>query len=263
MVTIVKRLSILITCLVLLLFCTSAMAAIQYLTLEELKQTQGPATVHVIAKSTEPTGKSGEYLTSKTTWRWQIKNESGRFVPVNFYVNMDWYGDMTLGERSFVLNHKECDLTIEISENGAWTGGKIRSVSMPLSKDDIGPILLGALASFAIMGYFLLIPELKNREGTRSQDAYIKKTQILAVNGIQYKTHKGAVSNAIIGHMVASDIGALVGAMSAEQIHTDNEFTFLVYYNGGKKGNKKEVEKVRQSSKRFDILVSKLEDVKE
>ena len=42
-----------------------------------------------------------------------------------------------------------------------------------------------------------------------------------------------------------------------------NEFTFLVYYNGGKKGNKKEVEKVRQSSKRFDILVSKLEDVKE
>lgn len=49
--------------------------------------------------------------------------------------------------------------------------------------------------------------------------------------------------------------------MSAEQTHSDNEFTFLVYYGKGKKGNKKEVEKVRQSSKRFSVLIAKLEDV--
>ena len=242
MVTIVKRSGLLIACLVLFLFGISAVAATKYLTLEELQQVKGPVTVRVIARTDEPTGLSSGYHTSKTTWRWQIRNENGRFVPVDLYVDMDWYGDMSLSERGFVLNHKECALTIEVSESGSWKGTKISGVSKPLSKDDIGPIILAVLGVLAVTGLSFFISSRRDKAGTRSSDRYIRKTKILAVNGIQYKTHKGIISNAIVGHMVAGDIGALVGAMSAEQVLTDNEFTFLVYYNGGKQGKKKEVE---------------------
>ncbi|MBR4428835.1 MAG: hypothetical protein IKS78_05710 [Clostridia bacterium] len=105
--------------------------------------------------------------------------------------------------------------------------------------------------------------EVNNRRynaGTRDIDKHIKYTRVLAVNGIEYVTDKGAVSGAIAGHMLAGNIGAYLGAMSARQVHTDNEVTFLVFYDESKRGDKKAVEKVRQSEERFKFLVSKLED---
>ncbi len=243
-----------------LAFSVTASAAIEYLTLEELNQVEGPATVHVVARTKEPTGLSGGYHTSKTKWQWEIKNAAGFFRPVNLYVDHDQYGDMSLHERSFVLNHKECDLTIEVNAYGDWKDTKVTGVSKPLTSSDIGPILLTSLGLIAFMGILLLIFFGRDSSGSKSQDKYIKKTRLLAVNGIQYTTHKGIVGNAILGHMVAGDVGALIGAMSSEQVHTDNEFTFLVYYNGGRKGNTKEIEKVRQSNPRFEILAKKLED---
>ena len=114
----------------------TAYAAVKYLTLEELRQVQGPATVHVIAKTAEPTGMSGTYMTSKTKWDWLVKNEAGNFVPVyGLYVDMDQYQNLSSG-RSFILNHKECALTIEISNNGKWTVTAVKAVSKPLSKKD-------------------------------------------------------------------------------------------------------------------------------
>lgn len=243
-----------------LAFSITASAAIEYLSLEELRQVKGPATVHVVAMTDEPKGKSGEYLTSKTTWRWRIKNQNGTFLPVDLYVDMTQYKEMSLGERSFVLNHKECDLTIEVSATGGWKDGKIEAVHVPLTSADIGPLLLKALGLCAFFAILMLIFFPIHGSGGRSQDRYIEKTRLLAVNGIEYTTHKGIIGNAILGHMVAGDVGALIGAMSSEQRHTDNEFTFLVYYNGGRKGNTKEIEKVRQSNPRFEILVKKLED---
>jgi hypothetical protein len=216
--------------------------------------------VHVVAKTDEPQGKSGNYLTSKTTWRWRVKSESGSFLYSGLSVNMTQYEDMSLGERSFVLNHKECDLEIEISASGSRRGTKVIAVSVPLTSADIGPLLLKALGVCAFCVILMLIFFPIHGSGGRSQDRYIEKTRLLAVNGIEYTTHKGMIGNAILGHMVAGDIGALIGAMSSEQRHTDNEFTFLAYYNGGRKGNTKENEKVRQSNPRFEILVKKLED---
>lgn len=255
-----KRLFLILICLVMLLMTLSSSAAVEYLMLEELQQVEGPATVHVVARTKEPTGLSGGYHTSKTRWQWEIKTSDGSFVPVYYYVNMDWYGAMSTGERSFVLNHKECDLTIEVSANGGWKGIKISAVSKPLSAEDIGPILLFTVAFAVVLVLFMLYSDRQNNPGARSQDKYIKKTQLLAVNGIQYTTHKGIVGNAILGHMVAGDIGAIIGALSSEQVHSDNEFTFLVYYNGGRYGKKKVVEKVRQSNARFKVLAEKLED---
>ena len=247
-------------CSVILITTLFASAAIEYLTLEELRQVKGPATVHVVARTKEPTGLSGGYHTSKTKWQWEIKTEAGSFLPVSLYVDHDQYGDMSLHERSFVLNHKECDLTIEVSANGGWKDTKVTGVSKPLTSRDIGPILLTSLGLIAFMGILLLIFFGRDSSGSKSQDKYIKKTRLLAVNGIQYTTHKGIIGNAILGHMVAGDAGALIGALSSEQVHTDNEFTFLVYYNGGRYGKKKVTEKVRQSNARFKVLVDKLED---
>ena len=255
-----KRLFLILICSVILFTTLSASAAIEYLTLEELWQIKGPATVHVVARTKEPTGLSGGYHTSKTRWQWEIKTEAGSFLPVVLYVDHAQYEAMSLSERSFVLNHNECDLTIEVSTNGGWKDAKVSGVSKPLTSSDIRPLLLKSLGLIAFMGILFLIFFPTDRSGSRSQDKYIKKTRLLAVNGIQYTTHKGIVGNAILGHMVAGDVGALIGAMSSEQVHSDNEFTFLLYYNGGRYGKKKVIEKVRQSSARFKILVDKLED---
>ena len=123
-------------------------------------------------------------------------------------------------------------------------------------------LLLAFTPLFIVLSVFLAIQDKRYQTGTRSVDRFITKTRLIAVNGVEYITHRGAVSNALIGHMLAGDIGALIGAMSAEQIHTDNEFTFLVFYNA-QNGNKKETEKVRQTSGRFQFLVSRLEDASE
>ena len=259
---IMKRIFLILICSVILLTALSASAAIEYLTLEELNKVEGPATVHVVAKTDEPQGMSGNYLTSKTTWRWKVKSESGSFLYSGLSVNMTQYQEMSTGERSFVLNHKECDLEIAISASGSRKVTKVSAVSVPLTSADIGPLLLKALGLCALFVILMLIFFPIHGTGGKSQDRYIEKTRLLAVNGIEYTTHKGLVGNAILGHMVAGDIGALIGAMSSEQRHTDNEFTFLVYYNGGRKGRTKETEKVRQSSARFQVLVSKLEDYK-
>ncbi len=247
-------------CLLVLLIPALANAAGKYLTLEELKQTEGPATVQVIAQTSEPTGKSVGYLTSKTTWRWKIKNEAGEFVPTNLYVDMDQYEKMSLSERSYVLNQKVCALTISIQSTGSVRITKISGAPKSGSKGDAKSFFLAVVGLLIIFGAFILFIEMDAKAGTRSQDVYIQKTRILAVNGVEYVTHKGAFSRAIIGHAVAGSIGAILGAMSAEKVHQDNEFTFLVFYNGGKKGNAKEVETVRQSNKRFKVLLSKLED---
>ena len=254
-----KRIILCLFGLLLMLGLFGADAAVRYLTLEELRQTPGPATVHVVARSGEPGEESVGSFTSKTTWQWEIKNRDGGFSDSGLFVDMKQYEAMTLSERGIVLNHKECDLTLDISATGAWKVVKISGVSRPLSKDDIRPIILAALGIAAVTGLSLLIRSVRNKAGTRASDQYIQKTKILAVNGVQYTTHKGIVSNAVVGHMAAGDTGALIGVLCSEQVHTDNEFTFLVCYNGGKKGNKKEVETVRQSSKRFNVLVSKLE----
>ena len=122
-------------------------------------------------------------------------------------------------------------------------------------------ILMLVFSPFIIL--FTVLVEVDKKQyntGTRAVDKHIKKTRLLAVNGVEYVTEKGALSGAIVGHMLAGNIGALLGAMSARQVHTDNEFIFLVLYDDGKKGAKKETEKVLQSSERFRFLVSKLED---
>ena len=120
--------------------------------------------------------------------------------------------------------------------------------------------MLASIPLVLIFSLGLWIYEKQYNAGTRAVDQLITKTRLLAVNGVETVTHKGALSGAIVGHMLAGDIGAVVGAMSAEQVHRDNEFTFLVYYSESKQGKKKEIEKVRQSSGRFHFLVSKLED---
>ena len=121
-------------------------------------------------------------------------------------------------------------------------------------------IILVSLPFVIAFAIYLSIEDKKYNAGTRDVDQLIKKTKLLSVNGIQYVTHNGALSGAIVGHMLAGDIGAIAGAMSAEQVHRDNEAIFLVYYDESKKGAKKEVEKVRLSSGRFKFLLSKLGD---
>ena len=121
--------------------------------------------------------------------------------------------------------------------------------------------LFVCLLPFAFI--FSILFEVNNRRynaGTRDIDKHIKYTRVLAVNGVEYVTDKGAVSGAIAGHILAGNIGAYLGAMSARQVHTDNEVTFLVFYDESKRGDKKSVEKVRQSEERFKFPVSKLED---
>ena len=120
--------------------------------------------------------------------------------------------------------------------------------------------MLVCIPVFLVFGIWAAIENKRYNEGARAVDQLIKKTRLIAVNGVDYVTNKGMITNAIIGHMLAGNIGAFLGAMSAEQVHRENEFTFLVLYNEGKKGSKREVEKVRQSSGRFQFLVSKLED---
>lgn len=106
-------------CLLLMGMLGSAVAAGKYSSLEELLQTEGPATVRVVAKTDEPTNMHmKETLTAKTTWRWLVQDQSGSFRPSSLYVDMDQYQGMTIGDRSFVLNHKECALTIDISASG-------------------------------------------------------------------------------------------------------------------------------------------------
>ncbi|MCR4621306.1 MAG: hypothetical protein K5663_04420 [Clostridiales bacterium] len=114
---------------------------------------------------------------------------------------------------------------------------------------------------FAIaLSVWLEVDKKRYNNGTRSVDKLITKTRIIAVNGVEYVTEKGVLSNAVVGRMLAGDIGMYLGAVNSKQVHRDNEFTFLVFYSEKKSGSKKVTEKVCQSSGRFSFLVSKLED---
>ena len=119
--------------------------------------------------------------------------------------------------------------------------------------------LLACIPFAIIISVIATVHEKHYNEGTRPVDKLIRKTQLIAVNGVEQTTYPGALSRAIVGHELAGDWGALLGAMSAKETHVDNEFTFLVFYSKEKTGNKREIEKVKQSSGRFKFLVSKLE----
>ena len=103
---------------------------------------------------------------------------------------------------------------------------------------------------------FAAVSNDQYNNGKRPQDQKITKAKIIAVNGITETSHKGLYTRAILGGLVAGERGAFLGALSARrEVHTDNRFTFLVYYEGGKT----EIENVRQSTGRFKFLIAKLE----
>ena len=127
----------------LLMLCGHAGAAIEYLPFEKLRDVQGPAVVHVVARTGEPTElRLQSVLTDKTTWRWLIRDSSGTFALSSLFVDMDQYQAMSLSERDFVLNHKECALTIDVSSNGAWKVTAIKGVPEPITAQNIGRVLM-------------------------------------------------------------------------------------------------------------------------
>ena len=151
-----KRARAMVLALILVCFLFSTAQATTYITFSELLETVGPATVHVIARTDEPNGMLRGDLTARTTWRWLIQDEDGEFKPSRLFVDMDKYEAMSLGSRSFVLNHKECDLTLSVSKDSGYRWiNDISAVSRPLQWSDAGYIIslfAGGLL-FAVLVY--------------------------------------------------------------------------------------------------------------
>ena len=124
----------------------------------------------------------------------------------------------------------------------------------------LGPLLIASFILLVVGAVFVRIADSRYNDGTRKVDGYIKKTRILAVNGVTWVTKEGAITNALAGSYYAGGLGAMLGYALTRHEHYDNEFTFLVFYDARKQGNKREIEKVRQTSGRFQFLISKLED---
>ncbi len=139
--------------LVLLPIC-SALAAVHYATLEELEATAGPATVKVIAKTSEPSRTLGNYLTENTTWRWLIKDQSGEFSFSRLDVTMREYRDLNYDERRLVLNHTPCVLTIEINGRGVWHVVDVARVPKDSPVGNAVIIILSAAAIFGVVIYW-------------------------------------------------------------------------------------------------------------
>ena len=124
----------------------------------------------------------------------------------------------------------------------------------------LGPLLIISVVLGVICTIAASISQSRYNDGTRKVDGYIKKTRILAVNGVNWVTKEGAITNALAGSAIAGGVGAILGYALTRNEHYDNEFTFLVFYDARKQGNRREIEKVRQTSGRFQFLISKLED---
>ena len=124
----------------------------------------------------------------------------------------------------------------------------------------LGPLLIISVILGVICTIAASISQSRYNDGTRKVDGYIKKTRILAVNGVNWVTKEGAITNALAGSYYAGGLGAMLGYALTRHEHYDNEFTFLVFYDARKQGNRREIEKVRQTSGRFQFLISKLED---
>lgn len=92
------------------------------------------------------------------------------------------------------------------------------------------------------------------------KDKHITKTRIIAVNNETVTSNSGSViGRAAIGMMVAGEVGAVVGAMSAGGKKTtasgENTYTFVLMFDD----RPPETEKVKETDKRFQFLISKLE----
>ena len=139
--------------------CLAAPAfAVDYLTIEQLVHVQGPATVHVVAKTSEPYNTAlGSILKESSYWHWLVRAENGDFVvypSVPTFSHADFMKE-DLSGRSMVMNHKECDLTLYIDENGHVTVGSFGVVSRPFDLGDSWLVLL--IAVILIGGVFFAV----------------------------------------------------------------------------------------------------------
>ena len=93
------------------------------------------------------------------------------------------------------------------------------------------------------------------------RDTHITKAQIIAVNNTTVTDTKQGISigRAILGGMVAGEVGAVLGGLSGKSHAVSspgtNTFTFLVFYDN----KAPETEKVLETSDRFKFLITKLE----
>lgn len=99
--------------------------------------------------------------------------------------------------------------------------------------------------------------EKKYNNGTQDRDKHIKSTRIITVNGVTPNVSGKVLRGMIVGGMLAGEEGALYGAIRASnQSPAINEYTFLVKYDDAIQ----KTEKVKETSPRFQFLISKLED---
>ena len=122
-------------------------------------------------------------------------------------------------------------------------------------------LIFGAMFICIIFMYFMTVyfksQEKKNNSGTQDRDKHIKSTRIIAVNGVTPNVSGKVLRGMIVGGMLAGEEGALYGAIRASnQSPTINEYTFLVKYDDAIQ----KTEKVKETSPRFQFLISKLED---
>ncbi len=64
----------------------------------------------------------------------------------------------------------------------------------------------------------------------------VVKTRLMAVNGVNQTYRSGTISGALVGGLLAGDVGAIVGGIANTKDHTynvDTEYTFLVLYDNG------------------------------
>lgn len=93
------------------------------------------------------------------------------------------------------------------------------------------------------------------------KDKHITKTKIMAVNNdaVTYTSGGISVGGALIGGILAGDVGALLGGLTGSKTsqtrNGENIFTFLVVYDD----RPPETEKVKESSQRFKFFITKLE----
>lgn len=139
--------------------CVSYIAyAVEYTPWIELYHVQGPASVQVVAKTGKAIGLQMGYLSSSTVWPWLIEDSDGRFVRFDIYVDMDEYQELSISQRSFILNHKECEITLDFNEKRCIGWRDLKAVSRPLTADSIGSLLLiviGFAALYAIVCFFV------------------------------------------------------------------------------------------------------------
>ena len=159
-----RAFAVMMLCCACLCLAAPAAFAVDYLTIEQLVHAQGPATVHVVAKTSEPYNTFGSHLKESSYWYWRVRAENGDFVlcpSIPTFSHADFLKE-NLSWRSMVLNHKECDLTLYIDENGQITVGPFNTVSRPFALGDSWWVLL--VAVILIGGVFFAV-RLVNQNG--------------------------------------------------------------------------------------------------